>query len=277
MFRIRGLAVCAVMLAAVALSLPAQASLYTFENLTAGGFLIGQDNWIHATGATSGPEALVLVGTGSDTSKVAAPFTGNVQIERPNDANFSIPTFTGTEKIAIEADFQLGTALNWYALGNGVPLTSMSPIIGFQNTGSGATFAMNFSFRKAFNGAVTNIPVASVAPEILTGDWVRIREEVDLAANGGDGSGSVFYKDLTLGQTSFTPVPGEQNLPAGLLSNTGGAYFWNAMFLRGGPSLLNNNWDNLSVEFLGPGVPEPATLGLIAIGMISLSGFRRKG
>src|SRR5690349_2543784 len=106
MFRFRWLTLLCVTLVVAALAVSAQASYYDFESLNAGADLIGQDNWVHAnTLATSGSEMKILVGSGSNTSKVAVPFTGNDQVYRQNNGSFSIPTFTGTEKIYLEADF----------------------------------------------------------------------------------------------------------------------------------------------------------------------------
>jgi hypothetical protein len=280
MFRFHWLAVCVVMFVAVAFVVPAQAALYTFENLTSGANLIGQDNWVHFnTGATSGSEALVLFGTGSNTSKVFSPNQGNVQVGRANDANFSVPTFTGTEQVYLEADMQFGTQQANFAAAHVVPDSqaatsrSMSPIIGWQPVGTPPNNPMHFSLRKANFGTTTVIgPIADVAPEIVLGDWVRIRMELNLAANGGDGSASVFYKDLTQGQTSFTPIPGLQNLAAGLLANNGNDYFWDGMYLRGGISAGNNPMDNLEVGV----IPEPTSVGLLAMAFVALAAPRRK-
>ena len=52
-----------------------------------------------------------------------------------------------------------------------------------------------------------------------TSDWYRLLVNVDYLANGGDGSASMFVKDLTLGQTNFTPVAGMQGLNLGLTAS----------------------------------------------------------
>ena len=282
MFRFHWLAVCVVMFVVVAFAVPAQAAIYTFENLTSGAALIGQDNWVHFnTGATSGPEMNVLIGTGFNTSKVIAGNSGNAQVGRANDANFSVPTFTGTEQVYLEADFQLGTQQANFAAAHIVPdaqaatSRSMSPIFGWRPIGTPPNNPMNFMLRKANFGTETAVPVPDVAPEIVLGDWVRMRMEVNLAANGGDGSASLFYKDLTLGQTSFTPIPGLQNLVAGLLANNGNDYFWDGMYARSGLSAGNNPMDNFEVGLIS-GIPEPSSIGLLAIALVALAAQRRK-
>jgi hypothetical protein len=266
------------MFVVVAFAVPAQAAIYTFDNLTVDANLIGQDNWVHFnSGATSGSEALVKLGTGTNTSNVFSANTGNVQVGRPNDANFSVPTFTGTEQVYLEADFQFGTQLAQVAASHVVPDSmaatdrSMSPIFGWFLFG-GPPQTMHFALRKANFGASAFVPVADVAPEIVLGDWVRLRMEVDLAANAGDGSASLFYKDLTLGQTSFTPVLGLQNFAAGLLANNGNDYFWDGIYLRGGISGGNNAIDNLEFGL----IPEPGSIGLLAIALVALAAQRRK-
>jgi hypothetical protein len=271
-----------VMLAVAALAVPAQASLYTFENLNLGADLVGQDNWTYLTGTTSpSNQAKVLVGTGFNTSKVASPFSGDMQLGRENNGSFSIPTFTGTEKIYYQADFQYGTQLNVMTLVKDTEspayvVDSFAPWIGFSATGSGPTFAMNFNYR-SFGTAPPpqlHIPVASVAPEIQTGDWVTLRLELDLPGNGGNGTASAFYKDLTLGQTSFTPIPGIQNLSGNLSGYAAPVrYSWDEMFIRGGISNGNNCFDNIEVNAI---IPEPSSMLLIAIGAIGLAGCGRR-
>jgi hypothetical protein len=280
MFRTLWFGLCCVALTLVALAVPAQAATYTFEGLTAGpsptGNLIGQDNWVHFnTGATTGAEAIVQLGTGTNTSNVFLANQGNAQVGRANDANFSVPTFTGTEQVYLEADMQFGTQQANFAAAHVVPDSqaatdrSMSPIFGWFPFGTPSS--LQFMVRKANFGATSFIAVADAAPEIVLGDWVRLRMEVDLAANGGDGSASLFYKDLTLGQTSFTPVLTLQNVVAGLLANNGNDYFWDGMYLRGGIS-TTNPIDNLEVGV----IPEPGSIGLLAIALVALAAQRRK-
>jgi len=283
MFRNCWFAVCVVMLAVVALAMPTQASLYTFENLTAGADLIGQDNWVYANNPTNpGANATshkVLFGAGFNTSKVSSPFTGDATVARQNDANFSIPTFTGTEKVYYQADLQYGTQQNNIMILNITPspvaFNALAPWIGFAPTGSGPTFAMNFNFRAFGAGAPAQlfIPVGVVAPQIQTGDWVTIRMELDLPANGGNGNASAFYKDLTLGEMSFTPIPGIQNQSGNLMAFPAGPrYIWEWMYMRGGISNGNNCFDNFEVGI----IPEPSSMFLALIGLISLVSCRAR-
>ena len=118
----------------------------------------------------------------------------------------------------------------------------------------------------------------AAATEIHPGDWLRMRLEIDLAANGGNGLANAFYKDLTLGQTDFTPIPGIQNKSANLLGQpAANKYFWDRMYLRGGINVEENTIDNLEVGLISV-IPEPASMLLVAMGAIGLLGYRgRKG
>jgi hypothetical protein len=282
MLRSLWLGLCCVAIALVTLAAPAHASLYTFENLTVDQNLIGQDNWIHAnTLATSGPEMKVRQGTGFNTSKVASPFSGNAQLVRQNDANFSIPTFTGTEKIYIQVDVKFGLQQALFGLSafQGATATndSQSPTIGVARNFMlpPSDTSMFFNFRHFGAGAAPQdfIPIADVAPEIQPGDWLTMRLEIDLAANGGNGLANAFYKDLTLGQTDFTPIPGLQNKSANLLGQpAANKYFWDRMYLRGGINVEDNSIDNLEVGI----IPEPTSIGLFAMAFVALAAQRRK-
>lgn len=288
MFRSLWLAVCTVVLAIAALAPPSYAApIYTFENLAAGGNLIGQDNWVHAnTLATSSPEFKVLLGTGSDTSKVATALVPqNAQAARQNNGNFSIPTFTGAETVYLEADFEVGTGLAAFGLiqaPGGASFSAASPWMALTSTTSGnpAVTTHQFNFRPSFvpgGGAQTTIQMATAAPEIQTNDWVRLRMELDLTGQSGNGSANMFYKDLTLGQTSFTPIAGMQGLNAGILANSAAnKYFWDSLFLRAAITDGTNSIDNLEVGVISLGVPEPATMGLLMVALFGVVALPRR-
>jgi PEP-CTERM motif-containing protein len=288
MFRFHWLAVCTVMLGVIAVAMPAQsAPIYTFENLAAGGNLIGQDNWVHAnTLATSSPEFKVLLGSGSDTSKVATALVPqNAQVARQNDANFSIPTFTSTAKIYLEADFEVGNGLAAFGLiqapgGNSFSATSPWMAVTSTTSGTPAITTHLFNFRPSFvpgGGAQIQVQMATAAPEIQTNDWIRLRMELDLTGQSGNGSAGIFYKDLTLGQTSFTPIAGMQGMNAGILANSAAnKYLWDSLFLRASITDGTNSIDNLEVGIISAGVPEPASIGLLMMALVGVGAQRRR-
>ena len=63
--------------------------------------------------------------------------------------------------------------------------------------------------------------------------WYRLRLRLDFDANGGDGSASLAYMNLTNGETSFTDIPTLQDLNVRLILNGAPDQAdWNAMFLK---------------------------------------------
>ena len=288
MFRSHWLAVCIAMIAVVVLALPAHAApIYTFENLIAGANLIGQDNWVHAnTLSTNSPEFKILFGSGSDTSKVATALVPqNAQAARQSDANFSIPTFTSLATIYLEADFQVGNGLAAFGLiqapgGNSFSATSPWMAVTSATSGTPAVTTHQFNFRPSFvpgGGLQTNVQMGTAAPEIQTNDWIRLRMELDLTGQSGNGSANMFYKDLTLGQTSFTPIAGLQGMNAGILANSAAnKYFWDSLFLRASISDGTNSIDNLEVGIISAGVPEPASIGMLMMALVGVGVQRRR-
>src|SRR3954469_12320511 len=173
MNRLFSAAVSSLVIAIACLTPAAQASLYDFESLSAGN-LIGQDNWIHAnTLGNAGNETVVGAGPGSNTSKVAIPNAGNDQVYRQNNGTFSIPTFTGTDKIYTEADFAVGTQFSAFGLlqaPGGASYSATSPWIGLAPVnGPSPPFptTINFTFRPSFvpgGGLSVTVPAATAAP-----------------------------------------------------------------------------------------------------------------
>ncbi|MBK9383269.1 MAG: hypothetical protein IPN34_00380 [Planctomycetes bacterium] len=93
------------------------------------------------------------------------------------------------------------------------------------------------------SGAAVRVPLAALG--IASGQWIRVRVLLDLAANGAGGLGSVEVQNLTLGQTSFTSVPGLQDVPLGLdpsATDARNAALWDALFLHfeGATYMLDN-------------------------------------
>lgn len=270
MSRVHAVLIFSLLLAMVCVATPAQATTYTFEGLV-GGNLLGQDNWLHYnTGANVGGEAQVQAGTGFDGTTVARSNTGNVQVSRANDANYSFPTINSAVTIIQQADFRFNGDENIFMLSsdgaNGAVFNS-TPYVGL--TGNLTTTAA-FRFRLAHFGASTNVLLSTAAPEIQAGDWIRIQTILDMAANGGDGSASVSYQDLTLGQVGFTPIPGMQNVAAGLLANgLANKYTFDRMYFRGGVANGGQQIDNLTVEV----VPEPTSIAIGAIGLVGMLSY----
>jgi hypothetical protein len=273
MSRVHAVLIFSLLLALACVAIPAQATTYTFEGLV-GGNLLGQDNWLHYnTGANAGGEAQVQAGTGSNGTTVARSNTGNVQVSRANDANYSFPAINSAVTIIQQADFRFNGDENIFMLStdaaNGA-IFNTTPYVGL--TGNLTTTAA-FRFRLSHFGAAFNVLFSDAAPEIEAGDWIRVRTVLDMAANGGDGSASVSYQDLTLGQAGFTPIPGMQSVAAGLLANgLANKYTFDRMYFRGGTANGGQQIDNLTVEI----VPEPGSIVLAAICLLGVFGYRRR-
>jgi len=263
---------------------------YDFEGLTAGALAVNgtvggvgnQDRWYTYA---SQPSTVVATGTGIDTTKVATNVTFSTSSY--GIRNFgATPFYSGTETSAeFHVDFRLGagsTAGYFSLLGNGNATYafggSQTTAIGVRMTIATATNGTSVDFGLAYGGtagstATQNVTFASMGGASI-GDWIQLKMVMDFTANTNDGAGTLWYKDLTLGQTSFTQLTtiGTRNL--GLTTETAGfrAANWNQVFMRVGtgaggafPAV-----DNIAM------VPEPATWALLAFSLTSVMVLRRR-
>lgn len=243
------------------ISTEAHGSVYVFDALS-NGALAGQDGWTIAQGSS------LVVGTGSgvDTTQIATAPGGVNIMTRPNDGNFSYSTITGLEtSLTIQADFRFSTAgggnPNEFAFNLSGVGAGASPWIGYE-AGKG------IYLRDANGGADHYQLVAGMD----NNDWVRLMMVLDLTANAGDGSASVFYQNLTDGNTGFTAVSGLQNVDVNILTNGAIPTGWNAIRLDGrdGSSTVGGI-DNLLVS-----VPEPSRALLLLGGLMGVAMRRRR-
>jgi len=223
--------------------LAAEASVYDFENLP-NGVIQGRDGWVE------GPETVGLMVTRPDPTlvngtQVAQPDVGVVSgwaafLSRVNDDAFRFSPFFGTETQAIEqfdatAEARTGFGLGTDVDGDGVVTAAAGEI--------GPLFGM---FRDQQRGveqfavSAANFGALYVAP--LNGDerccnedsdWYRLQLRIDFAGNGGAGSGSLYYRNLTRGDSQFQPVTELQNLDLALdtLHPNAGPETWNTMWM----------------------------------------------
>ena len=99
-------------------------------------------------------------------------------------------------------------------------------------------------------------------------DWYRLQLRLDFTAGNGAGVGSLYYKNLTDGDTSFHTVSGMINRPLGLsrLHPDAQPATWNAMWLH----LLSNGnsvptADNLVPNLNGIRITEIVRVGSDAV------------
>jgi hypothetical protein len=89
----------------------------------------------------------------------------------------------------------------------------------------------NFRIQQAVLGAVTNVAFGSGNSG---SDWYRLQLRLDFAAGDGEGTGSLYFLNLTDGDTVFQTLPGLTNQPLGLsrLHSDARPAQWNAMWLH---------------------------------------------
>lgn len=72
---------------------------------------------------------------------------------------------------------------------------------------------------KDVNGAFSTTSYCQTISNIPSGHWYQVKLTMDFTANNGNGSGSLAYRNLTLGDTSFIPLGLIQNINLRLLYN----------------------------------------------------------
>ncbi|MEA3278964.1 MAG: hypothetical protein U9Q81_27460 [Pseudomonadota bacterium] len=219
----------------------ANAGLYDFEELSLIS-LNGQDGWLSEP---SLGEALIQVdGTLANGTQVARPNLGvatgfPAHLSRVNNGSFGFSPFFGTETQAVIQFDANGEAMAGFALGRDVdgdgilrrsgevgPVfgTVRDPVQGVEQFGILAADQSSYH--------VTPLTAGDRCCNAAT-DWYRLQLRMDLTANGGAGSGGLYYMNLTTGDTSFKPVTELQNINLRLdaMHPEAGPQAWNAMWM----------------------------------------------
>jgi hypothetical protein len=218
----------------------AQASTYDFEQLMAPQTIDGQDGW---TAEAAVGDILVTVDPiwGNGT-QVVRPIIGVASgwfsyVTRTNNDGFGFSPFFGTESLAITQFDVNGAAAGGFALGHDVDgngLLDREREDVQLPCGEGEVGPVIWTIRDEFQGVeqfgiqranqgtlhVTplNTDESCSDPELADPscnkpeDWYRLQLRMDFTANNGDGSGSLYYKNLSRGDTSFQPVDGLQDV-----------------------------------------------------------------
>lgn len=225
--------------------------LYDFELLNQGP-INGQDNWFE----DSTNAYVSLDDTGINGTQVVHPTittlggADETALTRVNDSGFSYSAFSTFEgQICFDTTahdnslFSLGQDLD----GDGMLRTTDGEIgvpFGFFER----QFAVLTGNSLTIRAGVANMEVGDDIE-----DWYRLCLYISFIDNNGDGAGSLFYRNLTDGDTSDIPIPGLQNLNLKLL-NAPDYGLWNAMFLQ----LRVDSIDLIPrVDNLMPNVPLP--------------------
>ena len=167
---------------------------------------------------------------------------------RLNDANYAIPTFTGSETSAFyQADFGVGYWGN--SSGPAYDLDGNGKVRGSEAGERGPRLLVGSHANVGVTvvsaaGNKTTVPLSDAGGS-GGGDWLRLRLVMDLTANAGSGSGSVDYMNLTNGETSWTPIAGLQGVDVELSPGSGDAadpVNWNGVWLHfeGATNQLDN-------------------------------------
>jgi len=246
------------------LSLSAHAAVFTYDfespPINSLGALAGQDNWSSLGGSTF----IVTNGTGFNTSQVVGTggSAGSNFAGRINDGNFSFGSLTGVTSLT------LGFDTRYVSGGSG----GVSNQAHFYLNSSPVAFTQSAFFGLEGNNLTINNSAFALPGGLDFDDWISLRLVMDLTANSGDGSGSLYYKNLTDGDSSYSAVSGLQGINLNL-DPLQDPLQWNRMMLRTG-SYEGNKIDNLYIETSS--VPEPSRALLAALGFSGLILRRRR-
>ena len=107
----------------------------------------------------------------------------------------------------------------------------------------------------------------------VQGEWYQVQLRVDTAANGGDGEGDVYARNLTDSETAFTAVAGLQDIALNLTAMAGAGSDpgnWDNVYIYGKGTGDIHTLDNFGV------IPEPSTIVLWGTGLLGLAFVARR-
>jgi len=224
--------------------------------------LDGQDNWTEQTfnaGNRCGVTA-TLSHDGSQSLRFQESGPGyGCDASRINDGAWLFAPFIGNERSAMfQCDMQVGFWGGSFGLGHD---TNGDGLVRGSQTGErGVRFHLGTQVNQQLRlyRADQSFVQASLASAggIGGGDWVRVRVVMDLGANAGAGSGSLFVQNLSQGAVSFTAVPGLQDVDLALDQNAADAtnpLLWDALWLHFEGATYG--LDNIEVGWAGYAVP----------------------
>jgi len=255
------------MLSVATIAAQAAVVTYNFESLTAETNLLGLDNWTNISMNGSSQGKVTTGWGGGNTTKVAGltgEDTGYHYLARVNDGNFSFPAFSNTETAAlIEFDFRdvNGTGIEYLfglgAHGGDNLINNFAErvfLIGVNQSNARVYYPGHL-----LGGLSLDVPFINRTPGPgYTGDlndWYTLRLVADFAAN----TGTLYWKNLTQNNPSFTQIGTIPNLLAGATYTPSQ---WNTLIMAM-PGNTQSQVDNLRVGTVE--VPEPASLALLAL------------
>lgn len=229
------------------------ADVYTFETLAAGDFIESQDGWAGQPGVGNAIVALDESGHGTKVVRhhKTVIFDEPAFITRTNDAGFNFVSFTGTETNAVIQFEANGEHIAMFALGrdrngDGLLLSAdgeIGPAFGVHDR--------NFRIQEANLGTAYDDGFNEGGGDGNSGnDWYRLQLRLNFMAADGEGTGSLYFMNLTDGDTAFHTVSGLRNRPLGLsrLHPEARPASWNGLWLH----LLSNGNSVPSADNLVP-------------------------
>jgi hypothetical protein len=178
--------------------------------------LIGQDGWELSrdlSGAGDGENTFFQIDASYPGGAAPVALNRNGRdsiITRMNDDRFAFTPHRSSESDArIRFDARAGIS--------GGPSGNVFLIL--NNTASlaeGIQFGMtptSFQIRGGLFSNTLNESVSIPSGWYSRGDWARLELRVDFTASGGEGEASLYFLNLTDGETVFRPVPGLQSVP----------------------------------------------------------------
>lgn len=212
--------------------------VYDCEALATNQPLAGQDGWHVLPG--QGEVDVVPGGLDENTTVVlrhrdTVPQNQPAFATRISDPRFNFVGFTGSETNAVIQFEATGEHVALLALGRDLDgdghLTAavgeIGPAFGVHDR--------RFRIQEANLGTVYDDNFNIGGGDANSGnDYYQLRLRLDFTANGGDGVGTLLFRNLTDGDTGFHSVPGVHNRPLGLLRLAPGARpaLWNALWVQ---------------------------------------------
>ncbi len=219
--------------AACLIAIQAHAATYTFDHLAVGP-ANGQDAWVGTTNAVFVDACAPMIGVAFGSPAGGTPTGG--AISRINNDDFRFPTAAG-QLLVMGFEFRVDDANQ---LSSYFDFSLAEWDHGYTNEGKiGIQYFPTFDHLlimradgSAWAGGANNFGH-------VRGHCYRVEMRVDLAAYGGQGSASVFVKDLTAG-TAFVPVGPLQNIGLLLLTQEVDPTQWDRMDVRASNAQVDN-------------------------------------
>jgi hypothetical protein len=252
-------AVLGVSILGTAASHAATTIVYDFQSLNANTSgtiaLNGQDNWVAGT-------SLQVVLDADNTRKYAVGYDNAVNIvngSRANNGGFAMTVPAATTQFSLSAEIRYGT-FNSGGQNHRRSLFGLTVGAGNFLFGAGGDDTQDNKWLIQSGNGTQNF--SSAATSAASNNFGTIKLNVDLSANSGNGSASLFLDDVAISDL--------QNINLNLLSLAGytnGSSF-NGMAISSGDF---GRLDNLTLSY----IPEPSTAFLSAIGILALMRRRR--